>query len=157
MEAWIYPTTNYTPVLWQNGSTLGILITHTDRGRCLFGHTSGNGSGDGIIGGNSTVCPANTWSHVAITCDGNYNFYISINGVRGTAVNRSSQNIVYSRITLGFIGAQPDLSSLFVGNIADVRVVNGTEIYWEFYTTHSTTNSNSEYKFINITKQSTSK
>jgi hypothetical protein len=129
MEAWIYPTTNYTPVFWQNGGAQGILITHTDRGRCLFGGTTGSGSGDGVIGGNSRVCPANAWSHVAITCDGNHNFYISVNGLRGTAVNRSGENIAYTRITLGYIGAQPDLTSFFIGYISNARVVNGTEIY----------------------------
>ena len=130
MEAWIYPTTNYTPIFWQNGGAQGILITNAgDRTRCLFGGTTGSGAGDGAIGGNSRVCPANSWSHVAITCDGNHNFYISVNGLRGTAVNRSSENIAYTRMTLGYIGAQPDLSSFFIGYIAGVRVVNGTEIY----------------------------
>jgi hypothetical protein len=129
MEAWIYPTTNYTPVFWQNGGAQGTLITHTDRGRCLFGGTTGSGSGDGVIGGNSRVCPANAWSHVAITCDGNHNFYISVNGLRGTAVNRSAENIAYTRITLGYVGAQPDLTSFFIGYISNARVVNGTEIY----------------------------
>lgn len=131
IECWVYrnSTGKYDGII-------GARTNATAEGWCLYIHTNntfylgsvivGNAYADRQI--NTTVIPANTWTHLALVK--NSTGYIGyVNGVPGTKVAltggldyKSSKSLI-----IGALGSDGGLP--FQGYISNVRIVKGTAVY----------------------------
>ena len=93
------------------------------------------GLGQIIASANNSSPLLNQWNHVAVVRNGN-TFTVYLNGVGGTpqtsttTVNLNSNNIT----RIGYNGAYDGADSYFSGNIAGMRVLNGTALYTANFT-----------------------
>ena len=125
VELWFYADGTATNV-WLYGTNSGPLITINDTMGLLFGV----GGQAGYTAANQFS--ANAWHHLALvrTSTGANGLKLYLNGTLVTLTTgsfASATTIASQEARLG--GAMTGYQSLFRGNIADVRIVDGTAVY----------------------------
>ena len=136
LEFWFYPTASGD---WKtlinkgtNSTTAPYIIYQRNQNLALY--LSSNGSSFDIAGG--TVISTggikyNTWHHYALARNGN-SYRSFLNGKLINTITSSSSPHANAQ-NIG-IGAANNATEPFAGNIADVRIVNGTAVYTADFT-----------------------
>jgi len=134
IEFWVYPTNvsstqsilskgagGYSPFLIQNSSGSGLI------------YISSAGSAWDVASGVSLgTIPISTWTHIAITREGN-TFKTFKNGIQVSTFSSSAS--LYNPanpVTIGYNGG--GYPEAFYGNISNLRIVNGTALYTANFT-----------------------
>jgi hypothetical protein len=125
LECWIYPTGSVIGNLFsQRGSGMSWRYENSQSVRFFYG----NGLG-GFSTSNSSV-PLNTWSHVALTRNGN-TFTIWVNG-QSSATNTITASMDYAIPRIGTSITYP--AEAFQGYIDDFRITKGVARYASNFT-----------------------
>ena len=131
VEMWIYPTAypgSFDTGLYQpqNPSSTSIALKFKTDGTLYLDNQA-----TGAVVTGATVCPLNTWSHVAMSRNSSGTWYLFVNGVsQGTPTsypNTTSPTYIVS-------GFRPDTSTYYTGYISNLRVVQGTALYTAGFT-----------------------
>jgi hypothetical protein len=129
IEAWIYPVSfsTFPSIFSQRGASAGITFRLDSSGKPEFYYAGGTGYFTA-----STGAALNTWSHVALTREGNV-FKLWLNGQNvGTSgtITASMTNAI--NVAIGRSAASA--VEFYAGYLSNLRVVNGRAVYTSNFT-----------------------
>ena len=135
IETWVYPTASSATVMLfdktANSATYGTYEIRLENSLVRMYLSSTGSSWDIAQAVGTGTAPLNTWTHIALTRNGN-TFTVWVNGIAsGTTTSTSS---LYTNTTSFTIGANADGSYPYTGYIDDFRFTYGIARYYQNFT-----------------------